>query len=208
MRQKEILITLPVRRSFKNVFQIKITLLGTNPPVWRRIQVPESFTFYDLHVAIQNAMGWTDSHLHQYEIEDENVPEKFRRIECPFGVDEIEEDEFLMTTEVALREHFCEAGNKMLYRYDFGDDWEHEVRLEGIFPKEPKVRYPRCLAGRLACPPEDCGGVSGYYDCIKALKKQNDSDGLLTWLGPWRPERFDPKEVKFESPRRRLEDSL
>ncbi len=207
-RQKEIWITLPVRRPFKNIFQIKITLLETDPPVWRRIQIPETFTFYDLHVAIQNAMGWTDSHLHLFEIEYDDGPEKRVRIDAPYCVEDIEGDRILLTTEVALSEYFCGPGDKMMYTYDFGDNWKHEVILEEVFHRELKVKYPRCLAGELACPPEDCGGVPGYYECIKALKKHDNSHGLLEWLGSWRPEGFNPKKVVFESPRKRLKDSL
>jgi hypothetical protein len=82
------------------------------------------------------------------------------------------------------------------------------VTLEKILPRESKKKYPVCLEGKLACPPEDCGGIHGYYQCIEALKKRDNSDGLLTWLGSWRPDRFDPKKVKFYSPRQRLKLAL
>lgn len=87
MNKKEITITFPRRRPFKNVFQFKISLLGTDPPVWRRIQVPENYTFYDLHVAIQDAMGWLDYHLHMFEIEDASRPKGKTRIESPFCIE-------------------------------------------------------------------------------------------------------------------------
>lgn len=95
--KREMLLTLPVRRPFKNVYQFKITLVETNPPVWRRIQVPESFSFYDLHVAIQDAMGWLDYHLHMFEIEGAGKGGKRVRIDCPFGDIEFEPEDYYLT---------------------------------------------------------------------------------------------------------------
>jgi len=208
VNKKDVVITLPSKKPFKNVYQLKVTLLETDPPIWRRIQVPEYYTFYDLHVAIQNAMGWTDSHLHEFEIADETRKRGIRCIECPYCTEDIEEEDFLLTTEVPLKDYLNKAGNGVLYRYDFGDSWEHDVLLEGIFKREPNIKYPRCLDGELACPAEDCGGIPGYYDCIEAVKKRDNRNGLLTWLDGWKPDRFNTKDVKFENPRTRLKDTL
>ncbi len=208
MDGKEIWITLPRRWPFKNVFQIKITLLGSRPPIWRRILVPESYTFYDLHVAIQDAMGWLDYHLHQFEIEDDKAPGKRVVIESPFIEPEEEEEEMLLSTEVPIRLFFRTPGDRALYIYDFGDGWLHDVVLEKIEPREPKKKYPICIAGKRACPPEDCGGIGGYYRCLKAFRDKDDSEGLLSWLEDWDPDKFDPAQVKFESPRKRLEIAL
>ena len=208
MNKRDILITLPSKKPFKSIYQFKITLLETDPPIWRRIQVPEYYTFYELHVAIQNAMGWTDSHLHQFEIADETRTRGIRYIECPYCIEDIEEDDFLLTTEVPLKNYLNKVGNSVLYRYDFGDCWEHDVLLEGIFKREPNIKYPQCLDGKLACPPEDCGSIPGYYDCIEAIKNRDNSEGLLTWLGRWKPYNFNPKLVKFENPRSRFKETL
>lgn len=208
MNISEITITLPRRRPFKNIYQFKITVLETNPPVWRRIQVPENYTFYDLHAAIQDAIGWLDYHLHMFDIEDASRSKGKTRIECPFCIEDIEEEEFLLTTEVPLKEFFRKSGDRALYTYDFGDDWELDVLLERILPREPKRKYPACLDGRLAGPPEDCGSISGYYDCVKAVKNRDDSEGLLTWVGNWKPDKFIPKKVLFENPRTRLKFAL
>jgi hypothetical protein len=203
--KREILLTLPVRRPFKNVFQFKITLLETDPPVWRRIQVPESFSFYDLHVAIQDAMGWMDYHLHMFEIEGAGREGNRVRIDCPFGDIEFVPEDYYLTTEVLLNRFFKKENDRALYTYDFGDSWEHDILLEKIVPREPRKKYPVCLDGRLACPPEDCGSVDGYYRCIEALKNRDNSDGLLDWLGNWRSDKFNPKKVVFENPRKRLD---
>ena len=205
---KEIIISWPRKKPYKNIFQFKIILIGTNPPVWRRIQVPEYYTFYDLHVAIQDAMGWLDSHLHDFKIQPRRRACLDIRIESPFALDDLEEAAPLLTTEVAVADFIQEPGDRALYAYDYGDDWQHDVLYEGSFTREPKKKYPICLAGELPGPPEDCGGIPGYYDCINALKNRDNSEGLLTWLGRWKPDRFDPARVKFMSPLRRLKIAL
>jgi hypothetical protein len=205
---REITITWPRRRSYQFVLQFKITLLETDPPVWRRIQVPEYHTFYDLHVAIQDAMGWLDSHLHDFRIQPLRRACLDIRIESPFALDDLEEAAPLLTTEVAVADFIQEPGDRARYTYDYGDDWQHDVLFEGTYPKEPGRKYPVCLAGELAGPPEDCGGIPGYYDCIKALKNRDNSEGKLDWLARWRPDRFDPARVKFSSPLRRLKIAL
>jgi hypothetical protein len=205
---REITITWPRRSPYQFVLQFKITLLETDPPVWRRIQVPEYHTFYDLHVAIQDAMGWLDSHLHDFRIQPLRRACLDIRIESPFALDDLEEAAPLLTTEVAVADFIQEPGDRARYTYDYGDDWQHDVLFEGTYPKEPGRKYPVCLAGELAGPPEDCGGIPGYYDCIKALKNRDNSEGKLDWLARWRPDRFDPARVKFSSPLRRLKIAL
>lgn len=170
--------------------------------------MPDYHTFYDLHVAIQDAMGWRDSHLHDFKIQPRRRASPDIRIESPFALDDLEEAAPLLTTEVAVTDFIQEPGDRTLYAYDYGDDWRHDVLLEGTYPKEPGTKYPACLAGELAGPPEDCGGVPGYYDCIKALKNRDNSEGRLDWLGRWRPDRFNAAKIKFWSPLRQLKIAL
>lgn len=205
MAGKEIWISIPRERPFKNVYQFKITLQGIVPPIWRRFQIPESYTFYDLHVAIQDVMGWEDYHLHQFIIKGERLGNKNIIIESPF-IDELSEDvEPLMATDVPLDLFFKKPGDKALYVYDFGNNWQHEILLEKIEPKAPRQKYPTCLAGQRACPPEDCGGVPCYYRCLEALKNNDNSDELLDWLADWHPESFASHQVRFESSRKRFD---
>jgi hypothetical protein len=206
--KKDILITVPTKKPFKSIYQFKITLLETDPPIWRRIQVPEYYTFYELHLAIQNAMGWLDSHLHMFEVKDKRGRDGKMRLECPVCIEDISEEEFFLTTEVPIKRYFKKTGDRAYYVYDFGDNWEHDVSLEKILPKEPKRKYPICLDGKLACPPDDCGSIPGYYECVEAVKKRDNTEGLLTWLGRWKPYNFNPKLVKFENPRSRLKETL
>ncbi len=206
----EISLTTPRKRPFKTVFQFKITLIGAQPPIWRRIQVPGSYTFYDLHVAIQNAMGWTDSHLHAYEIPGDNPA----RIESPYAIEDMHEEPDAFTTQALLSSFLKEEGDTAIYEYDFGDRWRHEVVLERILPKDPGMKYPACLDGKRACPPEDCGGLRGYEGCVKVATEElvphedDDDFRLIAWLDGWQPENFTPKDVVFENPRTRFLESF
>ena len=209
-------LTVPRRRPFKNVFQFKCTLLHTKPPVWRRIQVPESYTFYDLHVAVQDAMDWLDYHLHNFEVPGKEQKRDRVHIECPWWEPWDMDDDWLITTEVPIKDYLKKPSGRAIYRYDYGDGWEMSVSLEKILPKTKTTKYPICLDGKLAAPPEDCGGIPGYYQCIKAfeaadeLEKHPDTEEneelreRLVWLSGWNPYLFNPKKIQFESPRDRF----
>lgn len=191
------------------VYQFKVTLLGIKPPIWRRIQVPGDYTFWDLHVAIQDAMGWLDYHFHTFLIAEKG---RSKPIEIGIPRDEMEEGGFLSGWEVPIREFFKIPGEGALYEYDFGDMWEHEVLLEGIFLREKKVRYPRCIGGERACPPEDCGGIWGYQTLIKVIgnPKHKEYRDYVGWLKghaknyyPYDPEKFEAEKVHFDNPKKR-----
>ncbi len=208
-RGREVSFKTPGKRPFKTVFQFKITLMGAEPPVWRRVQVPEYYTFYDLHVAIQSAMGWTDSHLHAYEIQKKRLV----RIESPYALDEFfegDEEPKYFTPNTPLARFFNKEKDAAVYEYDFGDSWLHEILLEDIVLKKSGVKYPLCLDGQRACPPEDCGGIDGYQDSVDIVAGifpfEDDAEArqMKTWLGGWQPEKFSPKEVVFADPRRRF----
>lgn len=181
------------------VYQFKITLLEIKPPVWRRIQVPETYTFWDLHVAIQDAMGWLDSHLHGFDIKDprdgEIISIGMPASDTPPGWEEKIADYFNMDNDLAG------------YTYDFGDSWEHKIQLEKILPREKGVKYPRCIKGKRACPPEDCGGPWGYRDFLKIITdpKHDEHDEMLEWVGgEFDPDHFDVNDIVFDNPAERL----
>ena len=209
-------LTVPRQRPFKNVYHFKCTLFDTKPPVWRRIQVPDSYTFYDLHVAIQDAMDWADYHLHHFEIPGHGPKRSMLHIECPWWDPWEMDDDWLITTEVPIKENLKNPSDRAIYRYDYGDGWEMIVSLEKIVPKTKGSTYPFCVDGKFAAPPEDCGGTPGYYQCIKAfeaadeLEKLPDTEErdelqeLLVWLSGWDPYTFDPKKIQFEKPRDRF----
>ncbi|MEK6734340.1 MAG: plasmid pRiA4b ORF-3 family protein, partial [Pseudomonadota bacterium] len=150
------------------VYQFKISLICFSPKIWRRIQVPEGYKFLGLHKAIQDAMGWEDYHLHEFEIIS---PETIRKERI--GI--IDENDFpdyelLDEKKAKIATYFSKTNKKAIYSYDFGDDWSHEILFEKILPAEAQVKYPRCIDGENACPPEDCGGVWGYEEMLEIIQ--------------------------------------
>ena len=142
-----------------HVHQFLIVLTGTDPLVWRRIQVPEGYSFWDLHVAIQDAMGWQDCHLHEF-----TVVHPGRQQVVQIGLPDQDfprERPTLEGWKISVADYFTWGSTPGRYSYDFGDDWQHVLSYEGTWPAEDSERYPRCLSGAAACPPEDCGGITG-----------------------------------------------
>ncbi len=163
------------------VYQLKITLKGSRPPIWRRVQVLSSTTLGELHRIIQIAMGWTDSHLHQFTIHGEEYGEP--QPEFDFYV---QDEAKVKLSKVVTGEKF-----KFTYDYDFGDSWDHQILVEKVLPPAADGHYPVCLTGKRACPPEDCGGVWGYEEMLEAIKDPThpEYENYQEWL----PEDFDPE---------------
>jgi len=190
-----------MRRKFTKVYQFKITLRGIMPPIWRRIQVPGTYSFWDLHVAIQDAMGWLDYHLHEFRLPALETGETIR-----IGIPDealINEERILTDREEKMSKHFSMENRLAEYEYDFGDGWMHEIKLEKILPREEGVEYPRCMVGKRACPPEDVGGVGGYADFLEIIGNPGHEEyhDMLTWVGgTFDPEHFDPDEISFDNP--------
>jgi len=175
------------------VYQFKITLLESHPPIWRRIQVQDC-TLDKLHEHIQTAMGWTNSHLHHFRIKDQlyGDPDLMQ--------ENFEEMEYKDSTTTKVSDLLPRTGRRFRfqYEYDFGDSWYHEVLFEGLVRAEPKVKYPLCLEGARACPPEDCGGIWGYADFVEAIQnpRHERHEELLEWVGgSFDPEKFDPAKA-------------
>lgn len=190
-----------MKRKFNQVYQFKITLQGVRPPVWRRIQVPETYSFWDLHVAIQDAMGWLDYHLNEFEMVNPRTGAKVL-IGIP-DEESLDDREVLPDDKQKIARYFTPQNRHARYVYDFGDDWEHIASLEKIVPREENVDYPRCLAGKRSCPPEDCGGIGGYEELLEALADPDheEHEQMVTWLGgEFDPAAFDPAEVVFMDP--------
>jgi Plasmid pRiA4b ORF-3-like protein len=198
----------PAKRSRpKLVQQFLVVLSGTNPLVWRRIQVPERYSFWDLHVAIQDAMGWLDYHLHEFRLLD--AAEK-QVVSIGIPTDEDPEDRPVIPGwEVRLSRFFERRAwhaPPAMYAYDFGDDWQHVVVHEGMESAEESLTYPRCIAGARRCPPEDCGGLHGYAEFLRTIAEPRhpEHDSTLRWAGgEYDPDAFDPNAVVFDSPRKR-----
>jgi hypothetical protein len=152
------------------------------------MQVPDG-TLADLHEYLQAAFGWWNYHLHQFAIDGERYGPPARD-DMDFGLEMIDE------TEVPLSQLIPKSGRKSrwLYEYDFGDGWRHEILFEGFAPADPEAKYPQCVEGERACPPEDCGGPWGYADYLADPHHERHEE-LLAWRGPFDPEAFDAKQA-------------
>ena len=176
----------------ERLYQFKITLLESQPPIWRRIQV-RNCTLDRFHERIQTAMGWTNSHLHQFEIDGERYGD-------PELIDDGFEDfECVDSTITKISEIVPKDGKRFqfTYEYDFGDCWKHEVLFEGCLKAEKGGRYPLCVEGERACPPEDVGGIGGYEEFLEALAdpKHEQHDDFVEWAGEFDPEMFDAEKT-------------
>lgn len=176
--------------SSASVFQLKVTLLNTKPPIWRRVLVEGSDTLADLHEIIQAAFGWWNCHLHDFEIGRTRygIPDP----DWDFGLATVDERTVRLDSVAA-------AGSSFHYTYDFGDDWRHKVTVEKVGPVEAGTAVPDCISGRRACPPEDCGGPWGYRELLDGLgERPGASDELLDFVGPdFDPTSFDPSDFRF-----------
>lgn len=189
----------------KQVFQFKIELSEIAPTIWRRILVPSDYNFWDLHVAIQDSMGWKDSHLHHFEIKG-----KGQRTPVHIGIPDFdrneEPQEVFPGWEIPVFVYFNDLGKEAKYLYDYGDDWMHTVKLEGYLYKEKETSYPVCIGGEKACPPEDCGGIHGYKNVLTVLAdpENEDYDSMRHWVGKdWNPDWFYKDLVEFDNPYKR-----
>lgn len=191
------------------VYQIKITLRGSSPPIWRRILVSPNTTLFDLHYVIQTVMGWENYHPFVFRPPKKRGKDGFSRLKgfklAPFFVDiyEAEMEEIQNTLNMFLKEQ----GDFIWYQYDFGDFWEHKLFLEKILPRSLEMQIPSCIKGKGACPPEDIGGINAYYRAINAFERIRLSGGKETprgilQSGPHRqlqqmdPNRFDDEDLK------------
>ncbi|HHU01308.1 plasmid pRiA4b ORF-3 family protein [Xiashengella succiniciproducens] len=169
-----------------DIYQIKIELREIKPSVWRRLLVPDDLFLHDLHKVIQTAMGWENTHMHQYE--------KNGRI---FGIgdeDYSNMPNFMDYTSIRLKDILKKRDDSFQYVYDLGDYWIHDVVLEDIHEPENTAIYPVCVDGERNCPPEDCGGPQGYQQMLKVLNHPGhpDREELMEWLDyDWDADEFD-----------------
>jgi Plasmid pRiA4b ORF-3-like protein len=189
------------------VYELRITLQEIRPPIWRLIQVPSTLRQCCLHDALQAVIGWTDSHLHQFEKDGKH-----------WGVPEhLEDDEIDIIDEghTKVSDILTTPGDSMLYVYDFGDNWRHSVVLEKILPASAMMVGPVCIAGERHCPPEDVGGVPGYQEFLEIVfdPSHEDFNHYVQWaggpspvnqsVGRFQPEEFDLQAVNAAMSRRR-----
>lgn len=180
-------------------FRVRLDLQGARPPVWRRLELPGDLTLPRLHEVIQAAMGWSDSHLHRFRTGSE-----YRSPSFVTQIDVDEGDEGVLEDGVRFDELVAAVGDRLWYEYDFGDGWEHVLKVEALLDEPPETA--RCTGGRMACPPEDCGGLGGYEQLAEWVRSGYDDELLPegfenaehghSWLGDeWHPDRFDVDEA-------------
>ncbi|NLX24724.1 MAG: plasmid pRiA4b ORF-3 family protein [Lentisphaerae bacterium] len=177
----------------QEIYQLKISLKGSKPPIWRRILIPAEMELIDLHDAIQASMGWDGYHLHQFKQGNTfYLPEPDDEF-TGFGGFDTEDSSGVRIDQLLRTEK-----DKIEYEYDFGDSWDHEVLLEKVLEPAAGAVYPVCVKGKGACPPEDCGGLWGYYNLLEILGDPEDEEheGMLAWAGgPIDPAAFDLDEA-------------
>ena len=174
------------------VYHFKITLKDSKPAIWRRFETTDT-TLELFHETIQTVMGWTNSHLHEFTVGKERLSHPM------FFKDEFEDFGAKDYSNVTISQLVNDYGAKlkMIYLYDFGDGWEHDVVLEKTLTVDPDQDYPRCVNGKMACPPEDVGGIWGFAEFVDAISNpQHDRhQDMLDWNGPYDPTSFDAAEM-------------
>jgi len=173
------------------LYQIKITLAWSKPPIWRRVIVRSDMILDRLHEVIQCAMPWTNSHLHQFVVGKTS----YALPNPEFQNDSLNEQEYRIA-DIAPG-----ARKKFQYEYDFGDGWRHDLLVEKVLPPDPALVHPACVDGANACPPEDCGGIPGYYDMLEALAnpKHPRHSECMEWMGEeWDAKQFDLDEINAD----------
>ena len=169
------------------LYQIKITLARSKPPIWRRVIVRADMPLNRFHDVIQRVMGWTNSHLHQFVL-GRTFYGKPNPEFADMGSETLNEKRY------TIADLAPGARKKFHYEYDFGDSWDHEVLVEKVLPPDPAFKHPVCVGGAEACPPDDCGGIYGYYEMLAALAnpKHPEHADLKEWIGgEWDAEAFD-----------------
>ena len=173
------------------IYQMKITLKWSKPPIWRRLVARSDMTLDRFHGVIQMAMGWTNSHMHQFIVGRTLYGQPNAEM-AGLATETLDERRYTVADLVPA------ARKKFMYEYDFGDSWEHEVVVEKVLPPDRGIKHAACLAGSNSCPPEDCGGLGGYYHLLEAVAnpKHPDHADLKEWLdGDFDPAFFDLDET-------------
>lgn len=177
--------------SHLSLCQLKVTLRDSKPPIWRRIQVTSDIRLSTLHRVLQVVMGWEGAHLHQFLAHGMY----YGTPHPDFGFEVKNE------TNVSLQQVVSGVKDTLIYEYDFGDSWEHELLVEKMLSLEEGKRSPICLTGKRACPPEDCGGIWGYASFLEAIRDREhpEHDEMVEWVGgEFDPDAFDLDEINTE----------
>lgn len=176
----------------REIYQLKVALIGITPPIWRRVHVGGDCTLAQLHSVLQVVMGWENCHLYMFRIGGKT-----------YGTPDVDEDGDLKLIDpkrTRLDAVSPSVGTMLTYVYDYGDNWQHELLLEAIVMPALDTTYPRCIAGERRCPPEDVGGIGGYSNYLEAMTDPNheEHEDMMMWRGPFQPEDFSVEKVNHE----------
>ena len=172
------------------IITLYVELEGIAPPIWRRIIVDDDITLRTLHHVIQAAFGWTDSHLHEFNVEGRI----YAMLDNENVLDTIEDREIPGDDRKSKLQKLVYPGQRFDYQYDFGDNWRHSIKVEKIDLVAEKMGAAQIIDGARAAPPEDVGGTSGYEDFLTEIQDPSSEQGrdYLQWVdGPFDPELFD-----------------
>jgi len=182
---------MPERNNLPSIYKLKVELAEIEPAIWRRFLVPSIVTLHHLHLILQEVMGWTNSHLYRFQVGTEEYGE-------PDPDNEFNELDFINSKRIKLDQAVAAGCNTFIYEYDSGDSWIHELSVEDILEPVASGRYPICLEGERACPPEDCGGPWGYSRLLGIIANPDheEYEETITWLGGhFRPDAFSLQKV-------------
>jgi hypothetical protein len=173
------------------IYQLRVSLVGSKPEIYRKFQVEDKISLYALHNVLQIVMNWTNAHLHMFDINGKKYSMPDYMEEADAAAEKFADEQDIILADLNLSEN-----STFKYIYDIGDNWDHTVVVEKISDKESGKKYPRCTEGKMACPPEDCGGIEEYYEMLKAFKdpKHEEHEDIVEWLG----DDFDPEEFDIE----------
>ncbi len=197
----------------KEIYQFKISLNDVHLPIWRRVLLPSTATFKDLHKVIQVAFGWRNSHMHQFVIGGENTDHMYivsKETEDHLDIGNSPTELRMAEETTILADVIPKMAKKLAYEYDFGDNWQHTIVLEKTLPYKSEQSYPACIDGENACPPEDCGGAPGYENLCKILgdSKNQEHKEMLKWLGIMKASEFDPHAFDLKKTDMEVKDCL
>lgn len=169
----------------RRTYQLRVALSGAKPPIWRRFLVSPTLRLSELHDVLQVVMGWEDCHLHAFRQGERYYapPDPWGGGFGPASVD---------TRKVRVGQLLRRPKDWIAYVYDFGDSWRHRVTLQKVLPFDPEIRLPVCISGKRACPPEDCGGLWGYYEMLEALGNPGHErhEDMVDWIGGFNADDF------------------
>jgi hypothetical protein len=184
-------MSMSAAETVNEICTVRIELCDSDPLIWRELEVPTSITLKVLHEVVQAGMGWFDQHLWEFRLGKQ-------RFGLPMDEDWGTEPR-IEAAKVRLRKVLTPRRTVITYVYDFGDEWEHRLTLTNIRQGEPGIGYPRYVAGERNAPPEDCGGIPGFYDKldIAADPSHPDQDQIKEWLDDYDPQTFDEVQIKI-----------